>query len=122
MGLSIDFQNKFMARENPGTKCWIDHDQTIKNQQHGLRERLEAYIQNGCDNGGSPPGAWKWATKPAPKASDWKGPVSKTNSMTDYAILAGLGLATVCLAVFPFDGPAGEAAVGSVFLLKFSTM
>lgn len=36
----------------------------------------------------------------------------------DYALLVGLGIATVALILIPFDGPLGEAAAGTGFLAQ----
>ncbi len=44
------------------------------------------------------------------------------NSIGDYAILFGLGIAVIGAAIVPFDGPAGEAVMGAAFLQKLSTM
>ncbi len=70
-GLKHRFPEQIHGANGPGTKSWDDHDKTIKEQQSGLRSRLLEYEKEGC---GEPPAdAWKWATKPAPKASEWKG-------------------------------------------------
>jgi hypothetical protein len=54
---------------------WNTHDQAIKEQQKGLRNRLNDYNKNNCgDKVPIPSDAWKWATRPAPEPSEWTGP------------------------------------------------
>jgi hypothetical protein len=56
---------------------WESHDKTIKEQQKGLRDRLNDYNKNNCgDKVPIPQDAWEWASKPAPKPVEWKGPVT----------------------------------------------
>lgn len=56
---------------------WLEHDKVIKEQQKGLRDRLDEFNKNNCgDKVPIPADAWEWATKPAPKPEEWKGPVS----------------------------------------------
>lgn len=43
-------------------------------------------------------------------------------SAGDYALLVGLGLATIALALIPFDGPLGEGAAGAGFLGQAARM
>jgi hypothetical protein len=56
---------------------WETHDRAIKEQQRGLRDRLNDYNKNNCgDKVPMPADAWKWATRPAPKPSEWTGPAA----------------------------------------------
>ncbi len=59
---------------DPGV--WDTHDRAIKQQQKGLRDRLNEFNKNNCGNKVPIPlDAWEWATKPAPKPVEWRGPV-----------------------------------------------
>lgn len=71
-GLKHRFPEQVHGANGPGTKSWDNHEKTIKEQQGGLRQLLIEYETRGC--GEPPPGAWKLASQPAPKAKDWKGP------------------------------------------------
>lgn len=54
---------------------WGTHDKAIKEQQKGLRDRLNDFNKNNCgDKVPIPQDAWEWSSKPAPKLVDWKGP------------------------------------------------
>jgi len=54
---------------------WDNHDQAIKEQQKGLRDRLNDFNKNNCgDKIPIPSDAWKWATRPAPQPGEWTGP------------------------------------------------
>jgi hypothetical protein len=58
---------------------WDTHDEAIKEQQKGLRDRLNDYNKNNCgDKVPIPSDAWKWATRPAPQPSEWTGPAEQT--------------------------------------------
>jgi hypothetical protein len=55
---------------------WATHDKAIKEQQKALRDRLNDFNKNNCGTRVSiPQDAWEWATKPAPKPAEWKGPL-----------------------------------------------
>jgi hypothetical protein len=76
-GLRHRFREQVAAgAQGPGTKAWATHDQAIRNQQSGLRNRLNEYDTRGCDDQGRGPGlpadARSWATRPRPTASQWK--------------------------------------------------
>ena len=54
---------------------WSTHDQAIKEQQNGLRDRLNDFNKNNCGN--KVPiaeDAWEWATRPAPRPAEWRAP------------------------------------------------
>ena len=56
---------------------WNTHDKAIKDQQKGLRDRLNEFNKNNCgDKVKIPDDAWEQATKPAPKPEQWKNPVA----------------------------------------------
>jgi RHS repeat-associated protein len=60
------------------------------------------------------------------EASTQASPTTSTTTLSpttgDYALLVGLGVATVVLAVIPFDGPVGEGASGLAFLGQAARM
>ena len=58
---------------------------------------------------------------PVPMPKEVKQPVAK-RSASDWAILIGLGVATVGLALLPFDGPAGEAVAGTATAAQWARM
>jgi hypothetical protein len=70
-GLTHRFTEQINGKSGPGTESWRKHDRSIKTQQRGLRKRLEKWDFKNC--GDPPPNAWYWATRPAPKASEWQG-------------------------------------------------
>ncbi|EBA08384.1 hypothetical protein [Sagittula stellata] len=71
-GLEHRFREQINGQNGPGTSSWDTHDRAIRNQQRGLRRRLEEWEANRC--GPPPPGAWRWATRPAPQPSEWVNP------------------------------------------------
>ena len=76
----------------------------------------------------------KWSRVPRPAERPYPGDTefakcdsncsnaAKENSMGDYATLVGLGVLTIVALASPFDGPVGEAASASMFMMKLSTM
>jgi RHS repeat-associated protein len=91
-GLAHRFREQINGKFGPGTKEWDNHDDTIKNQQKGLRDRLNEYNKNGC--GPPPPNSWKWATAPAPSPNEWignRGPAGQ-QVQTAAKVAAGVGL------------------------------
>ncbi len=74
-GLKHRFREQIEGAQPPGSIGWNNHEQQIKDQQKGLRERLRNYDSKGC--GPPPPPAWKWATEPVPKPVEWKGPANQ---------------------------------------------
>jgi len=59
--------------QGPGTDSWRRHEQAIRDQQSGLRDRLNKYRDNGCGpKNPIPADAWKWASKPVPTAKEWE--------------------------------------------------
>jgi hypothetical protein len=82
-GLKHRFREQIEGANGPpssgvgDTNVWNNHDEEIKNQQKGLRDRLNDFNKNNCgDRVPVIDDAWEWATKPAPKPSEWKGPTS----------------------------------------------
>lgn len=71
-GLLHRFQEQINGANGPGTQGWNDHEKAIKDQQRGLRNRLKDWEDNDC--GDPPPGAWRWATRPAPSPKEWVNP------------------------------------------------
>lgn len=79
---------------------WNTHDKAIKDQQKGLRDRLNEFNKNNCgDKVKIPEDAWEQATKPAPKPEEWKNPapvpstpapVDNSGFMKKMADLTGL--------------------------------
>lgn len=85
-GLKHRFREQISGASGPpgsgvgDPKIWETHDKAIKEQQKGLRDRLNEFNKNNC--GQKIPissEAWEWATKPAPKPSEWK-PVQSTST------------------------------------------
>ena len=89
-GLEHRFKEQINGKSGPGTSSWKTHEDTICNQQKGLRCRLQAHQQKGC--GGPPPGAWKLATKPVPTSKEWKG---EGSTAKDIGKGAAVGAAAV---------------------------
>lgn len=89
-GLEHRFKEQINGKSGPGTSSWKTHEDTICNQQKGLRCRLQAHQQKGC--GGPPPGAWKLATKSVPTSKEWKG---EGNTAKDIGKGAAVGAAAV---------------------------
>lgn len=78
-GLAHRFREQIEGENGPGTRVWDTHDQQFRDQQRGLRRRLEEYQRNRC--GPPPPGAWRWATRPAPQPQEWRGPPTSTREI-----------------------------------------
>lgn len=57
-----------------------------------------------------------------PRKPDKPQPVGGQVTATDLAVLTGLGLGTAALAAIPFEGPAGEVALGAAFLAKLKSL
>jgi len=100
------------------------HHKEIKDLQNGLRSCIRLYNEKCKDRDKGNGKCWRNlscahtsnAHKGVPKH------IPRENSMGDYATLVGLGALTVALALSPFDGPVGEAASASMFMMKLSTM
>ena len=100
------------------------HHKEIKDLQNGLRSCIRLYNEKCKDRDKGNGKCWRNlscahtsnAHKGVPKH------IPRENSMGDYATLVGLGALTVGLALSPFDGPVGEAASASMFMMKLSTM
>ena len=86
-GLKHRFREQINGINGPGTDVWKRHEEVIKQQQKGLRDRLNDFARNFC--GDPPEGAWYWATKPVPSEKDWVNP-----NATNYTELAVKGAAT----------------------------
>lgn len=81
----------------------------IAEQHTGDKDNYDEFdVDENC-NGCKPP-----QSPGAPAVEPKEMPVTEPG-FPDYAALVGLGLLTVGLAVFPFDGPLGEAAAGTGF-------
>jgi len=81
-GLQHRFREQINGANGPGTRSWQTHEDTIRNQQRGLRRRLQEWQNNHC--GPPPPGAWNWATRPVPQASEWVDPNPSGPSTATY--------------------------------------
>ena len=100
------------------------HHKEIKDLQNGLRSCIRLYNEKCKDRDKGNGKCWRNLScahtsnvhKGVPKH------IPRENSMGDYATLVGLGALTVALALLPFDGPVGEAASASMFMMKLSTM
>jgi hypothetical protein len=68
-------------------EVWETHDQAIKEQQKGLRDRLEEFNKGNCgEKQKIPEDAWEWATKPAPKPEEWTGPATAPSERTSAPV------------------------------------
>lgn len=57
----------------PGTETWRTHDKAFREQQKGIRNRLDDFNRNNCGSRVPlPQEAWKWATRPAPSEAEWR--------------------------------------------------
>ena len=85
---------------------WVNHDIEIKNQQKGLRDRLNDFNSQNCgDKVPIPQDAWEWATKPAPQPNEWKPPaeVHSFSALDDgfmKKISKATGLTGVALVIY----------------------
>lgn len=91
----------------PGTPAWVRHDEQIKTQQRGLRDRLNNFNKNNC--GGKvpiPADAWDWATKKPPALAEWKAnnpvaPRTAESSALDWkALEKATGFTGVALVIY----------------------
>src|SRR5262249_49932850 len=74
-GLKHRFREQINGQSGPGSKSWDDHDRAIREQQKGLRDRLDEFNRNNCgDKFRIPDDAWSWASRPVPRPADWKDP------------------------------------------------
>lgn len=77
-GLIHRFREQIQGANGPGTAVWSTHDETIRAQQRGLRNRLNDFNRNNCGSKVKiPDDSWNWATRPAPKPEEWKGPTQR---------------------------------------------
>ncbi len=105
-GLKQRFTEQINGKNGPpgsgvgDSGVWDTHDKAIKEQQKGLRDRLNDYNKNNCGDP-IPVESWEWATRPAPSPKEWKNPVpvaepsSRTgfwNTMRDLTGLTGTAL------------------------------
>ncbi|MEZ6063190.1 MAG: DUF4150 domain-containing protein, partial [Planctomycetaceae bacterium] len=108
-----------------GSNSWMRHNKEISTQQNNLKKSLDEYDDK-CKGGPPPPAnAREWANKPLPQPADWKGPqwvAPRTQSsgwgskLLKGTLIVGAGIlavGTVAAAIIPFDGPFGEAALGT---------
>ena len=92
-GIKHRIADQINGANGPGTGSWDRHDQAIRNQQQGVRNRLEDWDENNC--GPPPKDAWHWATRPPPKPSEWVGPGKSAMEMArDGALLGAAAYAT----------------------------
>ncbi len=107
-GPSVDFPN--------GSNSWQRHDREIQNQQKNLDNKIDEYNDN-CKPPAPPvpERLRKWVDQKRPEPRDWRGPSWQVDwSKVGWGVAAvGLGIATLALALCPFDGPVGEVAAGS---------
>ena len=83
-GLKYRFQEQIEGANGPpgsgvgNPEIWETHDKAIKEQQVGLKRRLDKFDKNNCgDKVPIPSDALSWATRPAPKPSEWTGPAGE---------------------------------------------
>lgn len=92
-GLKWRFEEQIYGANGPNTTSWANHDKAIKEQQAGLRDRLNDWNKNNCgEKNPLPENAWEWATKPRPQAADWVAPASKMQMLKDGAKLGAQGV------------------------------
>jgi len=106
-GLVHRFREQIWGANGPGTDVWETHDEAIKNQQKGLRDRLNEWNKNNC--GPPPPKAWDWASKPTPQPNEWIGNrpravpvIPRTPVNVGVKVGAGAGAAYVTYRVIRF--------------------
>jgi hypothetical protein len=80
-GLKYRFQEQIEGANGPpgsgvgDPEVWNTHDKAIREQQVGLKRRLDKFDKNNCgDKVPIPSDALNWATRPAPQPSEWTGP------------------------------------------------
>lgn len=124
-GLKQHFAEQIGGQYGPNTDEWIEHDENIRDQQQNLRDHLDEYDAQGCGGGGTtvPVDARNWSTRPRPADSDWQGGQSPMSAPSGGGLtlgqklaVGGLVVGAGVLAVIPFDGPFGEAALGAAAL------
>ena len=113
-GLRHRFREQIEGANGPGTKEWESHDRVMREQQKGLRDRLDEFNKNNCGAREKiPEDAWHWATKPRPKPEEWKGPQTVTRSaavpadsgfMKKMAALTGLTGTALLIYVIVSEG------------------
>ncbi|SPH19860.1 hypothetical protein ASD8599_00600 [Ascidiaceihabitans donghaensis] len=102
-GLKHRFPEQIRGANGPGTQSWTNHHNQIVNQQKHLDKLLKELIKNRC--GPPPPGARTWATRPAPKPSEWVGPAtSPSPSVLPSAETATKVVATVGIGYLIYRG------------------
>lgn len=75
-GVKNRLNDQVTGKNGPNTKSWTNHEKAFEDAQANLRNLLSEFAKNRC---GDPPRvAWKLATRPAPKPSEWRGPQSTT--------------------------------------------
>jgi hypothetical protein len=90
--------------------------QDIAKRHTGSKDNYDEFdVDDNCDNCGQPPSA------PAP-VTETQEQTQSSPSVGDWFLLGGLGLTTIGLALFPFDGPAGEMAAGTGFAAQAGRM
>lgn len=108
-GLIYRFPEQIAAgAKGPGTPEWINHEQTISEQQEAIRKRLRQYDKNDCDNKGPPlPNrARNWAFRPVPSSQEWRknNPLPMVDTAQDKGFIervkAATGLTGLALALY----------------------
>ncbi|RYE39100.1 MAG: hypothetical protein EOP21_11165 [Hyphomicrobiales bacterium] len=107
-GLRYRFEEQIApGAQGPGTTGWTNHERAISEQQKGLRDRLDDYDDNDCDDKGPPlpSGARNWAFRPVPSAGEWSknNPVARTveeDSGLIDKVRKATGLTGVALALY----------------------
>lgn len=104
-----------MGAIGPGQNGWQTHEDQYLSIRNQLKDYLDAYDQF-CGGGPPPPaGAWQWATRPAPTAADYAAYHYQAQPVNAGAVVVTvvLGIVTIGLLLFPFDGPVGEGVAGT---------
>jgi RHS repeat-associated protein len=91
-GLMQRFYEQIYGAVAPGQTGWQTHEDQIV----GLQKRLKRLMKNFTDDKCPPPPNWnvfdKWANKPAPSATDYKGPVLNLNMFQWLLGTAGVAI------------------------------
>ncbi|MCB2263053.1 MAG: VRR-NUC domain-containing protein [Candidatus Thiosymbion ectosymbiont of Robbea hypermnestra] len=102
----------------------LSPDQRADYERIGGKGKLKVYRKDEpcrCGTGKRPEPEPSTAPARAPRQVDQ--PAEQPGpTAVDWAILAGLGLTTIGLALLPFDGPAGEIAAGSATATQWALM
>lgn len=114
--------------QGPGTSVWAGHQTAIENGKRELVKELKRYKNTWAEdeNGNKEPcpdtpliaEAREWAKMPVPSAADWEAnnpQAPSTLARVGWGLLGVAGIIGTGIAIVsPFDGPAGDIALGAL--------